>query len=95
MDASKVELSRTELDFLHRLLLDLQQRLDASGDAGGGDTGSAIELALALLRWDGTTPPEFDAQLGLGAAVEMKLGLDAMCAYRQWRTERRKAPVTP
>lgn len=94
MDTSKVELSRTELDFLQRLLLDLQQRQDASG-AAGGDTGSAIELALALLRWDGTPPPELDAQLGLGAAVEMKLGLDAMCAYRQWRTERRKAPVTP
>lgn len=94
MDASKVELSRTELDFLQRLLLELQQRLDASGETGG-DTGSAIELALALLRWDGATPPELDAQLGLGAAVEMKLGLDAMCAYRQWRTERRKAPVTP
>lgn len=94
MDAPKVELSRTELDFLHRLLLELQQRLDASGDAGG-DTGSAIELALALLRWDGTTPPEFDAQFGLGAAVQMKVGLDAMCAYRQWRTERRRALVTP
>jgi hypothetical protein len=94
MDAPKVELSRTELDFLHRLLLDMQQRLDATGDCDA-DTVSAIELALALLRWDGVTPPAFDAQLGLGAAVEMKLGLDAMCAYRQWRTERRKAPVTP
>lgn len=94
MDAPKVELSRTELDFLHRLLLDLQQRLDASGECGD-ETVAAIELALALLRWDGATPPELDAQLGLGAAVEMKLGLDAMCAYRQWRTERRKAPVTP
>ena len=94
MDAPKVELSRTELDFLHRLLLELQQRLDASGECDA-DTVAAIELALALLRWDGAMPPELDAQLGLGAAVEMKLGLDAMCAYRQWRTERRKALVTP
>jgi hypothetical protein len=94
MDAPKVELSRTELDFLQRLLLELQQRPDACGDCGA-DTVAAIELALAMLRWDGSTPPEFDAQCGLGAAVEMKLGLDAMCAYRQWRTERRKALVTP
>ena len=94
MDAPKVELSRTELDFLQRLLLELQQRLDASGDCGD-DTASAIELALAVLRWDGVTPPELDSQLGLGAAVQMKLGLDAMCAYHQWRTERRKALVTP
>jgi hypothetical protein len=50
-----------------------------------------------VLEWDGTTPPELDAQVGLGAAVQMKLGLDAMCAYRQWRNERRKsaAALTP
>ncbi len=94
MDSPKLELARTELDFLQRLLLDVQRRLDAPGDA---DTVAALELALAVLEWDGTTPPELDAQVGLGAAVQMRLGLDAMCAYRQWRNERRKsaAALTP
>ena len=94
MDSPKLELARTELDFLQRLLLDVQRRLDAPGDA---DTVAALELALAVLEWDGSTPPELDAQVGLGAAVQMKLGLDAMCAYRQWRHERRKsaAALTP
>ena len=94
MDAPKLELARTELDFLHRLLLDVQRRLDAPGDEA---TVAALELALAMLRWDGGTPPELDVQVGLGAAVELKLGPDAMCAYRQWRNERRKrlAALTP
>jgi hypothetical protein len=50
-----------------------------------------------MLRWDGVAPPEFDAQVGLGAAVQLRLGLDAMCAYRLWRNERRKqlAALTP
>jgi hypothetical protein len=98
MDAPKVELTRTELDFMHRLLLDLQRRL-GEADARPEDEQSvaALELALALLHWDGATPPELDAQVGLGAAVQLKLGADAMCAYRQWRTERRRqlATVTP
>jgi hypothetical protein len=91
MDAPKVELAKTELDFLQRLLLDLQRRL-GHGDADPADEEkiAALELALALLRWDGATPPDLDAQIGLGAAVELKLGADAMCAYRQWRTERRR-----
>ena len=88
MDSPHVELARTELDFLHRLLLDVQRRLDAPGDE---ETVAALELALAMLQWDGAMPPELDAQVGLGAAVQMKLGLDAMCAYRLWRNERRKA----
>ncbi|HEY0826201.1 MAG TPA: hypothetical protein VGD76_20610 [Ramlibacter sp.] len=94
MDSPKVELAKTELDFLHRLLLDAQRRLDACGDE---ETVAALELALAMLRWDGPMPPELDAQVGLGAAVQLKLGPDAMCAYRQWRTERRKrrAALTP
>jgi hypothetical protein len=92
MDASRLELARTELDFLQRLLLDVQRRL---AEGGGGDEGdaervAALELALALLRWDGESPPDFDAQVGLGAAVQMKLGGDGMCAYRQWRSERRR-----
>jgi hypothetical protein len=93
MDISRLELARTELDFLQRLLLDVQRRLgrDAPGD-DADDPGlvAALELALAMLRWDGETPPELDAQVGLGAAVQMKLGGDGMCAYRQWRTERRR-----
>lgn len=94
MDAPKVELARTELDFLHRLLLDVQRRLDSPGDEA---MVAALELALAMLRWDGATPPGLDVQVGLGAAVELKLGPDAMCAYRQWRNERRKCPaaITP
>ena len=98
MDAPKVELARTELDFLHRLLLDLQRRLGDVEAAPADDEESvaAIELALAMLRWDGTQPPQLDAQVGLGAAVQLRLGPDAMCAYRQWRNERRKAAeLTP
>jgi hypothetical protein len=91
MDSPKVELARTELDFLQRLLLDVQRRLDSPEDE---ETVAALELALAMLQWDGTNPPELDAQVGLGAAVQMRLGLDAMCAYRQWRTERRKGTAT-
>jgi hypothetical protein len=82
-----MELARTELAFLHRLLLDLQARHDAQADA---EAVAALELALAVLHWDGETPPELDAQVGLGAAVQAKLGLDAMCAWRQWREERRR-----
>jgi len=92
MDTSRLELARTELDFLQRLLLDVQRRLGQGTRADGDDPAlvAALELALALLRWDGETPPELDAQVGLGAAVQMKLGGDGMCAYRQWRTERRR-----
>ncbi|HVE54981.1 MAG TPA: hypothetical protein VNB23_16475 [Ramlibacter sp.] len=95
MDAPKVELARTELDFLQRLLLDLQRRLADGDDARPDDEESvaALELALAMLRWDGTPPPALDTQLGLGAAVQLRLGPDAMCAYRQWRTEHRKTAV--
>lgn len=85
-----VELSKTELDFLKRLLLDLQRQLGCSREASEEELVAAIELALAMLQWDGAMPPELDAQVGLGAAVQMKLGPDAMCAYRQWRTERRR-----
>ncbi|MEJ5990642.1 hypothetical protein WG902_11635 [Ramlibacter sp. PS3R-8] len=102
MEAPKVDLARTELDFLHRLLLELQKRLaqpDSATPGGDDEKIAALELALAMLHWDGATPPGFDQQLGLGAAVELKLGADAMCAYRQWRTERRKrtagVSVTP
>jgi hypothetical protein len=97
MDAPKLELAKTELDFLHRLLLDVQRRLDDAGDAHPEDEQAvaALELALALLRWDGAMPPELDSQVGLGAAVQLKLGADAMCAYRHWCVERRKAALTP
>ena len=99
MTAPKLELARTELDFLHRMLLDLQQRLAAGDDARADDEHwvAALELALAVLQWDGSQPPELDAQVGLGAAVQTRLGPDAMCAYQQWRTERRRqlAGVTP
>jgi hypothetical protein len=95
MDAPKVELARTELDFLHRLMLDLQQRLGHDAQPQDEQAIAALELALALLRWDGAPPPALDAQVGLGAAVQLKLGADAMCAYQQWRSERRKATVTP
>ena len=96
MDASPVQLARTELDFLQRLLLDLQRRLDRGDGQGDAEMVAALELALALLRWDGEQPPELDAQFGLGAAVQAKLGLDGMCAWRQWREERRKRPaLTP
>jgi hypothetical protein len=91
MDTPQVQLARTELDFLRRLLLDVQRRLGTpDGRAEDDEMVAALELALALLRWDGATPPELDAQLGLGAAVQLKLGADAMCAWRQWRTERRR-----
>jgi hypothetical protein len=93
MDASQVQLTRTELDFLQRLLLDVQLRLDRDAGEGDAEMVAALELALALLRWDGESPPDLDAQFGLGAAVQMKLGLDAMCAWRQWREERRKRPA--
>jgi len=92
MDASKVELARTELDFLQRLLLDVQRRLAGGEDDPAGDPErvAALELALALLRWGGEVPPELDAQVGLGAAVQARLGGDGLCAYRQWRAERRR-----
>jgi hypothetical protein len=92
MDAARLELARTELDFLQRLLLDVQRRLAADGPADPRDAElvAALELALAVLRWDGTMPPDLDAQVGLGAAVQLKLGGDGMCAYRQWRNERRR-----
>jgi hypothetical protein len=93
MDGAKVELTRTELDFLRRLLLDLQRNLGGVREGGAEERIAAIELALAMLQWDGDTPPELDAQVGLGAAVQLKLGADAMCAYHQWRTERRRRPV--
>ena len=89
MDAPEVRLSRTELDFLHRLLLDLQRRL--GDDLADAERVAALELALAVLRWDGEAPPELDAQVGLGAAVQLKLGGDGMVAWRQWREERRRA----
>lgn len=88
MDCPKVELAKTELDFLHRLLLELQQCADEENVA-------ALELALALLRWDGSAPADLDAQVGLGAAVETKLGADGLLAYRQWRAERRRSLATP
>lgn len=92
MDAKpKLELPRTELDFLQRLLLDLQRRLADGDDGHDEERVAALELALAILQWDGTVPPPLDAQVGLGAAVASRLGPDAMCALRQWRTERRKA----
>jgi hypothetical protein len=88
-----LSLSKTELDFLQRLLLEIQRDLARTKAPGKNDEQhvAGIELALAMLRWDGSVPPNLDTQLGLGAAVEMKLGLDAMCAYRHWRNERRRA----
>lgn len=91
MDTPRVELDATELAFLHRLLLDLQQQLALSGTTADEERVAALELALAWLRWDGGAPPPLEAQVGLGAAVQMKLGLDAMCAWRHWRNEQRKA----
>lgn len=85
-----MELARTELAFLHRLLLDVQARLEDGEHPGDAERVAALELALAVLRWDGATPPSLDAQVGLGAAVECTLGPDALCAWSQWRTERRK-----
>jgi hypothetical protein len=92
MDSQRIELARTELEFLQRLLLDVQRRLGRKHVPAAVDQElvAALELALALLRWDGATPPELDAQVGLGAAVQVKLGGDGLCAYRQWRNERRR-----
>lgn len=91
MDTGQVELAKTELDFLQRLLLDVQRSLATQGRGAGGDESvAAIELALAMLHWDGTMPAPLDRQFGLGAAVQLKLGPDAMCAYRVWRNERRR-----
>jgi hypothetical protein len=85
-----MDLARTELDFLRRLLLDVQERLDDGEHPEDAEMVAALELALAVLRWDGAMPPALDAQVGLGAAVECRLGADALCAWNQWRTERRK-----
>lgn len=85
-----MDLARTERDFLHRLLLDVQARLDAGEHPDDAELVAALELALAVLRWDGATPPPLDAQVGLGAAVQCTLGADALCAWTQWRAERRK-----
>ena len=93
MDASNVQLVRTELEFLQRLLLDLQRRLGDGGTHGDPELVAAVELALAVLHWDGEAPPELDAQVGLGAAVQMRLGGDGMVAWRQWRDQCRKRPA--
>ena len=86
-------LSQTELDFLKRLLLEIQRETARRSPRGETDEQhiAGLELALALLRWDGSVPPNLETQFGLGAAVEARLGLDAMCAYRHWRNERRRA----
>ena len=86
-------LTKTELDFLKRLLLEVQRESARRRPRGENDEEhvAALELALAMLRWDGSVPPNFDSQYGLGAAIEVRLGPDAMCAYRHWRNERRKA----
>lgn len=91
MDA--LNLSKTELDFLKRLLLEIQRETARRSPRHDTDEQhvAALELALAMLRWDGSVPPNLDAQFGLGAAIETRLGLDAMCAYRHWRNERRRA----
>ena len=94
MDKPPIELSRTELEFLKRLLLDMQRDLGCQREATDAELVAAIELALAMLQWDGAMPAELDAQVGLGAAVELKLGTDAMYAYREWRTERRRRTAT-
>ena len=93
MDKPKIELSRTELDFLKRLLLDLQQELGCTRQATDDELVAAIELSLAMLQWDGKEPPQLDAQVGLGAAIQLKLGPDAMYAFQEWRTERRRRTV--
>ena len=93
MDTPKIDLSRTELDFLKRLLLDLQQELGCTRQASDEELVAAIELSLAMLQWDGNVPPPLDAQVGLGAAIQMKLGADAMYAFQEWRTERRRRPT--
>ena len=86
-------LSKTELDFLKRLLLEIQRDTTRRSPRSDADEQhvAGLELALARLRWDGSVPPNLDAQFGLGAAVEARLGLDAMCAYKHWRNERRRA----
>jgi hypothetical protein len=86
-------LTRTELDFLKRLLLEIQRDLARRRPRGLLDEPhvAALELALAMLGWDGSLPPHLDTQYGLGPAVEQRLGPDAMCAYRHWRNERRRA----
>jgi hypothetical protein len=73
MDKPKVDLSRTELDFLKRLLLDLQQNW-------GRAASQRRELVRpSSCRWPccngtGKEPPPLDAQVGLGAAIQLKLG---------------------
>jgi hypothetical protein len=86
-------LSKTETDFLKRLLLEIQRDVARRNPRSGADEQhvAGLELALAMLRWDGSVPPNLDTQFGLGAAVQSRLGLDAMCAYRHWRNERRRA----
>lgn len=95
MDAESLQLSRTELDFLRRLLLEVQREAVRRQPRGAQDDQhiAGIELALAMLRWDGSVPPNLDQQFGLGAAVQLKLGADAMCAFRHWRNERRRAQL--
>jgi hypothetical protein len=93
MENAKIDLSRTELDFLKRLLLDLQQELGCTRQASDEELVAAIELSLAMLQWDGKEPPPLDAQVGLGAAIQLKLGLDAMYAFQEWRNERRRRPT--
>jgi hypothetical protein len=87
-----VQLSKTELDFLRRLLLEIQRDLARREPHGLQDEPhvAALELALAMLGWDGSLPPHLDTQYGLGPRVEHRLGADAMCAYRHWRNERRR-----
>jgi len=93
MENAKIDLSRTELDFLKRLLLDLQQELGCTRQASDEELVAAIELSLAMLQWDGKEPPPLEAQVGLGAAIQLKLGLDAMYAFQEWRNERRRRPT--
>ncbi|NML43661.1 hypothetical protein HHL11_07870 [Ramlibacter sp. G-1-2-2] len=94
MDNRKIELCRTELDFLRRLLLDLQGEFSCAREASNAELVAAIELSLAMLHWDGIEPPALDSQVGVGAAVEMRLGNDAMYAYLEWRNARRRRPAT-
>jgi len=90
METPKIDLSRTELDFLKRMLLDLQRELGCAREASDEELVAAIELSLAMLQWDGKEPPPLEAQVGLGAAVQLKLGNDAMYAFQEWRSERRR-----
>lgn len=89
---NSVQLTKTELDFLRRLLLEIQRDLARRQPTSPMDEPhvAALELALAMLGWDGSLPPHLDTQYGLGPAVEQRLGADAMCAYRHWRNERRR-----